>query len=52
MIEFLSLQKVTNMYSKEIHDAVSCVIDSGWYLQGGENKKFEESYSNYIGSNH
>lgn len=40
------------MYSKEIHDAVSCVIDSGWYLQGGENKKFEESYSNYIGSNH
>ena len=52
MIEFLSLQKVTNMYSKEIHDAVSCVIDSGWYLLGGENKKFEESYSNYIGSNH
>lgn len=40
------------MYSKEIHDAVSCVIDSGWYLLGGENKKFEESYSNYIGSNH
>ena len=36
MIKFLDLQKVTQKYSKEIHEAVSRVIDSGWYLQGKE----------------
>ena len=37
-------------YSIEIHEAVSRVIDSGWYLQGQENEKFEANYSTYIGT--
>ena len=49
MIEFLSLKKVTDKYSEEIHQAVSRVIDSGWYLQGEENRRFETNYSKYIG---
>ena len=52
MIEFLSLKKITNMHAREIHDAVSAVIDSGWYLQGIENNKFEKNYSKYIGTSH
>ena len=52
MVEFLSLKKVTEMHSEEIHEAVSKVIDSGWYLQGIENKKFEDAYCKYIGSAH
>ena len=52
MIEFLSLKKITEMHSSEIHAAVSKVIDSGWYLQGVENKKFEDNYSKYIGTAH
>ena len=52
MVEFLSLKKITKMYSAEIHDAVSKVIDSGWYLQGIENKRFEDNYSKYIGTAH
>ena len=52
MIDFLSLQKITQMHAHEIHDAVSSVIDSGWYLQGNQNKKFEDNYSKYIGTNH
>ena len=52
MIQFLNLQKITNMYSQAIHVAVSRVIDSGWYLLGNENKKFEENYANYIGAKH
>lgn len=52
MINFLDLQKVTNQYSDEIHEAVATVIDSGWYLQGIENEKFEASYSRYIGTKH
>lgn len=52
MIKFLDLQKITAKYSEEIHKAVSRVVDSGWYLQGGENEKFEENYSKYIGTKH
>lgn len=50
MIDFLDLQKVTQKYSKEIHEAIGCVVDSGWYLQGKENEKFEMNYSQYIGT--
>lgn len=49
MIPFLSLKQITDKYSTEIHEAVVRVIDSGWYLQGGENDKFEADYSNWIG---
>lgn len=50
MIKFLELKRVTEKYSAEIHEAVNRVVDSGWYLQGEENKRFEADYSNYIGT--
>lgn len=50
MIKFLDLQKITLKYSQEIHEAVNSVVDSGWYLQGKENERFEENYSKYIGT--
>lgn len=50
MVKFLDLQQVTQKYSQEIHEAVSRVVDSGWYLQGRENEQFELNYSNYIGT--
>ena len=49
-IPFLSLKDITDKYSSEIHQAVSRVIDSGWYLQGKENETFEADYSKYIGT--
>ena len=52
MIKFLDLQKVTAKYGEEIHQAVSRVLDSGWYLQGKENDEFEKEYSQYIGVKH
>lgn len=52
MIKFLDLQKITAKYADEIHEAVDRVVDSGWYLQGAENDKFEKNYSAYIGSKH
>ena len=52
MIKFLDLQKVTEKYAEEIHEAVNRVIDSGWYLQGKENEKFETDYSAYIGTSY
>lgn len=50
MIKFLELQKITQKYSDEIQEAAKRVIDSGWYLQGEENERFEENYSEYIGT--
>lgn len=52
MIKFLDLKGVTDKYSAEIHEAVGRVIDSGWYLQGKENERFESDYANYIGSDY
>lgn len=50
MIKFLDLQKITQKYSDEIHEVVNRVVDSGWYLQGKENEKFEADYAKYIGT--
>jgi dTDP-4-amino-4,6-dideoxygalactose transaminase len=50
MIKFLDLQAITNKYSEEIHEAVDRVVNSGWYLQGVENKRFETDYSKFIGT--
>lgn len=52
MIKFLDLKGVTDKYSDELHEAVNRVVDSGWYLQGNENKTFEENYAGYIGSDY
>ena len=52
MIPFLSLKQITDKYSSEIHEAVARVVDSGWYLQGAENEKFENNYSKWIGCKH
>lgn len=52
MIKFLDLKGITEKYSEELHEVVNRVVDSGWYLQGDENRKFEESYAKYIGSDY
>ncbi|MGN0739623.1 MAG: DegT/DnrJ/EryC1/StrS family aminotransferase [Treponema sp.] len=49
-VPFLSLKDVTNKYKDELHEATLRVIDSGWYLQGKENEKFEADYASYIGT--
>ena len=49
-VPFLSLKDITEKYAEELHDAVLRVTDSGWYLQGNENRNFEENYAKYIGT--
>lgn len=49
-IPFLSLQDVTALHGAEINEAVTRVVNNGWYLQGKENEKFEKDYSEFIGS--
>lgn len=50
MIKFLDIKEITQKYSEEIHEAINRVVDSGWYLQGNENDKFEADYAQYIGT--
>lgn len=52
MVKLLDLQAITAMHGDEIKVAVNRVIDSGWFLQGNENKQFEEDYAKYIGTEH
>ena len=49
-IPFLSLKDVTALHGAEINEAVTRVVNGGWYLQGAENEKFEKDYAEYIGT--
>ncbi|MBO4340644.1 MAG: DegT/DnrJ/EryC1/StrS family aminotransferase [Bacteroidales bacterium] len=51
-IPFLSLKEVTALHGAEIARAVAGVADSGWYLQGAENARFEKDYAEYIGTDY
>lgn len=51
-IPFLSLKDVTALHGAEINEAVSRVVNGGWYLQGKENDKFEANYAKYIGTDY
>lgn len=50
MVKFLDIQKITDIYTSQIHEAASRVIDSGWYLLGEATKQFEKEYADYIGT--
>ena len=51
-IPFLSLHDVTALHGAEINEAVTRVVNSGWYLQGRENELFERHYADFIGTRH
>lgn len=51
-ISFLSLKDVTALHGAEINEAITRVVNNGWYLQGKENERFEENYSKFIGCKH
>lgn len=52
MIKFLDLERVTASHGAEINEAVSRVVNSGWYLQGEENRRFERNFADFIGGSH
>ena len=52
MVKLLDLKAITMQHGDEYKEAVNRVIDSGWFLQGNENKQFEADYAQYIGTKH
>lgn len=50
MVKLLDIQAITMQHGDEYKEAINRVINSGWFLQGNENKKFESDYAKYIGT--
>lgn len=50
MIKLLDLQAITHQHIDEYKDAVNRVVESGWFLQGQENERFETDYAGYVGT--
>ena len=50
MIPFLDIKKITDLHRGEIQQAITRVLDSGWFLNGKELNVFEKNYSRFIGS--
>lgn len=51
-ILFLNLKRESERYASEIKEAVSRVIDSGWYIRGKENNHFETQFATYCNTKH
>lgn len=52
MIPFLDLKKVNAQYGSKLTEAITAVIDSGWYIQGKQVGAFEEEFADYCGVKH
>ena len=52
MVKLLDLQAITRMHGSEYRAAMERVMESGWFLQGNENRQFEADYAGFIGTKH
>ena len=52
MIKPFDLQAITRQHAAAYKAAVERVVDSGWFLQGEETRRFESDYARYIGTQH
>ena len=49
-VPFLDLKAINETFREEIIQSVGDVIDSGWFIQGEQVKKFELEFAEYCGS--
>lgn len=52
MIPFLDLKAINENCRKELIEAATRVIDSGWYIQGTEVEAFEHEFASWCGAEH
>ncbi len=48
MIDFLNLKKINKLYEPDLKEAITRVVDSGWYILGEELKRFEKEFSSFV----
>lgn len=51
-IPLVDLKAVNHLYRDELIEAVTRVIDSGWYILGAELEQFEHEFAQYCGVQH
>ena len=49
-VPFLDLKSITESFEPQLSAAVSDTINSGWYLNGEQNKAFEKEFGEFIGT--
>ena len=52
MIKFLDLKAINAQYQDEINQAISEVLDYGWYIKGKAVQSFETNFANYCDVSH
>jgi dTDP-4-amino-4,6-dideoxygalactose transaminase len=52
MIKFLDLFGVNQRFRHEIDAAIKDVLDSGWYIHGKQDEKFESEFASFCGAKH
>lgn len=52
MIEYESLFKVNDLFKEEYQAAFNEVLQSGWYILGGQVANFEQEFASYCGTKH
>ncbi len=52
MIKFLDLLKINKQYEQELNQAISKVLNSGWYILGEAVDTFEKEFAAYCGVKH
>ena len=50
MIQFLDLHKINERYRCEFDAKIKEILDSGWYLQGRQNKEFCSNFAAFCGT--
>lgn len=50
MIPFLDLKNVNHRYEQEFKDALSRILNKGWYILGEELQNFEQQFAAYCGT--
>jgi dTDP-4-amino-4,6-dideoxygalactose transaminase len=50
MIPVVDLKREYIEIKDELDDAVKSVLESGWYISGEENRRFEQEFARYIGA--
>jgi dTDP-4-amino-4,6-dideoxygalactose transaminase len=52
VIPFLDIKAINAQYRSEIIEALTRVLDSGWYILGNETESFEKEFAAYCGAKH
>jgi len=49
MIPFVDLKREYEEIKEEVNQAIQKVLESGWFILGGEAERFEKEFSKYVG---